>query len=66
MNYEGQAKDERDLHVMLTLFPGVNQLLSHHLNNSLNIVINGIEAGKYDIAKKAAEHMLADLKKFGI
>lgn len=44
----------------------VQELIGHHLNNSLAVVISAIETGHYHIAKQAAWHMAEDLKKFGI
>ncbi len=48
------------------LSPEAKGLLNHHLNNSLSVVIGGIETGHIDLAKKAAKHIIEDLERFGI
>jgi len=41
------------------------KFLSHHLRNSLNTVIGGINTGQFELAKDAAWHMVEDLEKIG-
>lgn len=62
VDYEGQEKAIAELS---ELSDEAKSFLSHHLRNSLFIVIGGIETSNLDAAIEAARHMVADLEKFG-
>jgi hypothetical protein len=62
-NYEGQ---ERAIAELERLSPEAKRFLSHHLGNSLNIIIAGLEVGSIDLAKEAVWHIVEDLELAGI
>jgi hypothetical protein len=61
-DYVGQEKGIEELKRMS---PEAREFLAHHLRNSLNAVLNGIEVGRADIVREAGWHMVEDLKKIG-
>lgn len=62
-DYPGQEKAIEELSA---LSREAKEFLNHHIGNSLNVVIVGIEHGRLDAAKKAAWHIVEDLHTAGI
>lgn len=62
-DYEGQ---ERAIEILRELPAECREFLGHHINNSLSVVICGLQTGQLDKAEEAAWHISADLKLIGI
>lgn len=62
-NYEGQEKAIEDLKA---LSPEAKKFLSHHICNSLQAILGGLEMGRFDIAKREIWHIVDDLILAGI
>lgn len=61
--YDGEEAAILDL---MNLSKEAKKFLCHHLGNSLNVIITGIEVGRLDLAMEAAWHIVADLERTGI
>ncbi len=55
--------DEEAIQEIRRLSPRALEWIHHHFGNSMTAVVGGIEIGDYDLVKKAAQHICADLKK---
>ncbi len=59
-------EQEKAIEEIRRLSPEAKKFLKHHLCNSLNAVIGGLQTGNYTMAEDAAWHILADLELAGI
>jgi len=62
-DYPGQ---ERAIEELSNLSQEAKKFLCHHINNSLSVVIGGLESGRTDLAYQAAYHIKDDLVLAGI
>jgi hypothetical protein len=62
-DYIGQEEGIREIRALTS---EAKEVINHHLNNSLTVILGALEIGRADMAKSAIEHILGDLEMFGI
>lgn len=55
--------DEQAIAMLRSMPLEAREWLHHHFGNSLQCVIGGLVIGDYEMARKAAQHAVADLRK---
>lgn len=59
--------EEREAIKLLHHAPAqVKEILSHHLRNGLQEIMNGIMEKDFDIVKSGTKHIMQDLDRFGL